>query len=302
MSSSDSRELQAPRPAITRSELARLRRGELDASAVAALVDRTVGLGAPRAPPEGDLVPNESGWLIGVGEPQEQMYPDSKWVERLSVLAFLPGLVAAELTHFAHVVLPAGIVASALIVTSIVPRVRLQRQLKRARQVAHLADVPEGTLVRVSGTIPPQATVPTLFRGIPAVLFRTRMDSAQETRGLDFLLDLDNGEQAKVAVRSGFLLEPPKRTREPPACGPVSPHAVGRVYVLRSDMLRRPPLLSRLFGRYESSVGPGDRIEVCGIVRHVFSPDLRSLRQVPTRPVLGAGEDTPLLVRRPVVA
>jgi hypothetical protein len=133
------------------------------------------------------------------------------------------------------------------------------------------------------------------------------MGWADETRGLDFLLALDNGEQAKVAVRGSFLVERPKRTHEPPACGPVSPEAVmsspdslGRHHILRSDMLRSDPLFPRLLGRYESSVGPGDRIEVCGVVRQVLAPELRSLREVPTRPVLGAGEETPLLVRRPV--
>src|SRR5262249_58591868 len=118
---------------------------------------------------------------------------------------------------------------------------------------------------------------------------------ADDRRGLAFLLVLDNGEQAKVAVRGSFLLDRLERPREPPACGPVSPEALmsdpdafGRNYVLRSDMLRRDPLFPRLLGRYESSVGPGDRIEVCGVVRHVLAPELRSLREVPTRPALSA--------------
>jgi hypothetical protein len=132
------------------------------------------------------------------------------------------------------------------------------------------------------------------------------MGLADETRGIDFFLGLDNGEQAKVAVRGGFLLDRPQRTREPPACGPVSPEPVMSpdgfkgVYTLRSYMLRRDPLIARLFPRYESSVGPGDRVEVCGVVRHVLAPELRSPREVPTRAVLGAGADTSLLVRRPL--
>jgi hypothetical protein len=185
------------------------------------------------------------------------------------------------------------------------PRARLKQQLERAGQVISLVDVPEGTLVRVAATILPQPTVPTLFRGIPAVLFRNRMGLADETRGLDFLVRLDNGEQAKVAVRGGFLLDRPKRTRVPPACGPVSPENMMSTetyksgYVLRSDMLRRDPLFARLLGRYESSVGPGDRVEVCGVVRHVPAPELRTPRGVPTRPLIGANEEMPLLVRRP---
>lgn len=295
---SNARQLQPQLPPIPPSELARLRRGELDADAVAALLERTAGLLAPAAPSVGDLVPNQSGWLLGAGEPPIQ--PRSKRAEWWSVLSLLP-YVAASLSRHPQlsVLLVLGPLAVAVGITKF-PRVRVKRQLERARQVFSLADVADGTLVRVSGTILPQPTVPTLFRGIPAVLFRNRMGAADETRGFDFFLGIDGGEQAKVAVRGGFLLETPTRTREPPACGPVSPDLEGSGYVLRSGMLRRPLLVSRLFGRYESSVGPGDRIEVCGVVRHALAPELRSLREVPTRPVLGASDDTLLLVRRPI--
>jgi hypothetical protein len=226
----------------------------------------------------------------------------SKRARVLSLLSYPLYFFTLELLHwhwpfaFLFALAPLAVAAGA----STFPRARVKRQLERAGRVASLADVPDGTLVRVCGTIPPQPTVPTLFRGVPAVLFRNRMGLADETRGLDFLLGLDDGGQAKVAVRGGFLLERPRRTREPPACGPVSADLEGGGYVLRSDLLRDPPLFSYLVARYESSVGPGDRVEVCGVVHHVLAPELRSLREVPTRPVLGAGEETPLLVRRPV--
>jgi hypothetical protein len=297
---SDARQLAAPLPPISPSELVRLRRGELDADAVALLVGRTVGLAAPAAPPEGDLVPNESGWLVGAGKPP-RMQPRkvSKRAEWWSSLAVLPFFVASELLPWpSSLLLLVGPLALVVVGATTFPRARVKRQLKRAGKVASPGDVPEGTLVRVSGTILSQPTVPTLFRGIPAVLFRNRMGPADETRGLDFFLGLDDGGHAKVAVRGGFLLEPPTRTREPPACGPVSPDLEDRGYVLHSDMFRRPPLIPRLLGRYESSVGPGDRVEVCGVVRHELAPELRSLREVPTRAVLEAGEGTPLLVRR----
>ena len=155
------------------------------------------------------------------------------------------------------------------------------------------------TVVRVTGTIGSQATVPTLFRGVPAVLFRNRLADAEETRGQDFLLDLDQGEQAKVAARRAFLLDPPTRTDEPPACGPVCAYRVDRRFELRSDMFERSWFRSR-YRRYESSVGPGDRVEVCGIVEHVLDPTMESpsQRQPPMRPVLMANEKTPLLVRQ----
>jgi hypothetical protein len=298
---SDARQLAAPLPAISRSELDRLRRGELDADAVAVLLERTSGLLAPAAPPVGGLPPNESGWLVGPGEPTTMQPPRaSKRAEWWFWLSLMPFFAASELLHpplsLVFVLGPLAFAVGA----SKFPRVRLKRQLEGAKQVFSLADVPDGTLVRVCGTILPQPTVPTLFRGVPAVLFRNRMGPADETRGLDFFIGLDDGGQAKVAVRGGFLLETPQRAREPPACGPVSPDLDDGGYVLRSDMLRRRPLFSHLLARYESSVGPADRVEVCGVVRHALAPELRSLREVPTRPVLGAGEDTMLLVRRPV--
>jgi hypothetical protein len=304
---SDGRQLQAPPLApISRSELARLRRGELDANAVAALVERTVGLAAPAAPAEGDLLPTQSGWLLGAGRPPSiKSGKVSKWAQWVMLASYGPYFVATELlpphSHliFLFLLAPLLLQLPFAIASATFPRARLKRQLELAGRVGSLADVPDGTLVRVSGTVLPQATVPTLFRGVPAVLFRNRMGPADETRGLDFFLGLDNGEQAKVAVRGSFLLDRPPRTREPPVCGPVSLEAVGDAYALRSDMLAfRPSLIARLFPRYESSVGPGDRIEVCGVVRHVLVPELQSLRGVPTQPLLEAREDAPLLVRR----
>jgi hypothetical protein len=271
------------------------------------LLERTTGLTAPPAPAEGDLVPNQSGWLIGAGQPPWMKSGSaSKRAQVVAMLSYSLSLAGMELLHWRWAILALLAPLAYSVGASTFPRGRVKRQLAQAGQVVSLVGVPEGTLVRVSGTILPQATVPTLFRGIPAVRFRNRMGMADETRGFDFLLALDNGEQAKVAVRGGFLLEPPKRTWVPPACGPVSPEAVMNsdgftgAYTLRSDMLRRDPLFARLLGRYESSVGPGDRVEVCGVVRHVPAPELRTPRGVPTRPLIGANEEMPLMVRRPL--
>jgi hypothetical protein len=301
----------ARRP-ISPSDLVRLRRGELDPDFVADLAARTAGLDAPAAPPTGDLVPNGSGWLIGKGDLREQAYPALSQPARLVVYG---SLLISQLSlpfvrharFFPALVLGIAIPVS-LVATWIVPRLTLRRQLKRAERVGRLAGVPDGTLVRAVGTIGAQAAVPTLFRGVPAVLFRNRMSGADETRGLDFRLDLDEGGDAKVSVRGAVLLDAPTRTREPPACGPVSAHTVDRRQALRSDLfgavwgsdLELLSSLRSLFRRYESSVGPGDRVEVCGVVRHVPAPDVeaRFLRVPPMRAVLMAAEGVPLLVRR----
>lgn len=285
-------------------ELARLRKWEVEPNIVANLTARAVGLSSPAPPPGVELVPSATGWLIGKGPCREQLYPTfSRWVDRgffstywvLMVVQFSASHLSALV---AGLILGLPLLGS-LASMAIVPRARLRRQFKRAERVASLGDVPRGTLVRVSGTIASGATVPTLFRGVPAVLFRNRISSADETRGQDFLLDLDHGEQAKVAARRSYLLDPPKRTDEPPACGPVRAYRVDGRYELRSDLFVRSWFRSR-DGRYESSIGPGDRVEVCGIVEHLLDPTMESPspRQPPIRPVLMADERTPLLVRR----
>lgn len=263
-----------------------------------------VGLCSPPAPPEGDLAPTASGWLIGTGPPRQQLYPVfSKWADRCLLGASLYvsalGLVGPPAGPLVGGLILAIPLVAVLAAIAIIPRARLRRQLRRAQPVASLENAPSGTLVRVTGTIAPEASVPTLFRGVPAVLFRNRIGSADETRGHDFLLNLGQGEQAKVAARRSFLLEPPRRTRETPACGPVSDHNVDGRLALKSDLFVRPWRRS-WHRRYESSVGPGDRVEVCGIVEHVLDPTMEnpSPREPPLRSVLVADDDTPLLVRR----
>jgi hypothetical protein len=283
---------------------ARGRSWELEPNVVANLAARAVGLNSPAAPPEGDLVPRATGWLIGTGPPRQQLYP--VFSRRSQVVLGLMCL-AVTVVQYAGLLeswLVGGLVfgaplMGALTCLEIVPRARLRWQLEKARRVASLADAPRGTLVRVTGTIAQQATVPTLFRGVPAVLFRNRVSSGDQTRGQDFLVDLDQGEQAKVAARRAFLLDPPTRTREPPACGPVSEDQVDGRVVLQPDLRFRRSLRSGK-RRYESSVGPGDRVEVCGIVEHVLDPALEnpSPREPPLRAVLMADGKTPLLVRR----
>ena len=268
------------------------------------LAARPAGLSSPVPQPGVELVSSATGWLIGRGPRRAQLYPTfSRWADRCFSATY-GAIMIVQLPVWHPNALVAGLVLGlpllgSLTSMTIVPRARLRLQFKRAVQAASLGDVPPGTLVRVTGTIASGATVPTLFRGVPAVLFRNRISSADETRGQDFLLDLDHGEQAKVAARRSYLLDPPQRTDEPPACGPVCAYHVENRYELRSDVFERSWFRSR-GRRYESSVGPGDRVEVCGIVEHVLDPTMesRSARQQPMRAVLMADERTPLLVRR----
>ena len=88
-----------------------------------------------------------------------------------------------------------------------------------------LPNVPE---FRVSGVIAAGPAVPTLFRGLPSVLSRSRVGGADETRGIDFSLVVDGGGQASVRARGAILLDRPRRTREPPACGAVCADSFGK--------------------------------------------------------------------------
>jgi len=104
-------------------------------------------------------------------------------------------------------------------------------------------------------------------------------------------------------VRGAFLVDRPTRTQQAPACGPVyaGPCSEGFRARLRSALLAEPSPLFRSFGdRYESSVGPGDRVEVFGVLHTELAPDAAApfARLAPRRFVLRATGRQPLLVRR----
>jgi hypothetical protein len=294
---------------LSRAELRRLRRGELDADRVAELMELTRGLVAPVAPPAGDLVPNGTGWRVGEGSLGFRLYPRlSRWAWHSGVFAgFGPTWATLLGIHHSYAAMLAlGVLPTAVFLGSVQLAVGVRaRRLWRAPRPARLEDCPSGTSVRVTGVVSSGTTVPTLFRGEPSVLFKSVVGLAQQTQGIDFELDLENGQRARVCVRGAALVDRARRTREPPACGPVSiDHWSDRGRPrLKSDLFTGPSLWARLTGasrRYEASVGPGDRVEVCGVLHHEPDPDVLApfARQMPVRAVLRAGDQHPLLVRR----
>jgi hypothetical protein len=303
-------EISSPMPEMSRGEIRRLRRGELGPAETAAWMQRTGGLTAPDAPAEGDLPANGTGWLLGLDPVGGRLHP------RLALALSCGAGAGALLVKLADLVAlhrPPLIVA--MMLGALIPlvsvglfelavRSALQRHLCRAARPVHLDDVAPGSLVCLTGVIPLQPSVPTLFRGVPAVLFRDCVDGADEMRGIDFDVDLDGGQQARVCVRRALLLDRPTRAPQPPACGPVhaqpAPEAFGAR--LRSALLVEPSPLFRTSGaRRESSVGPGDRVEVTGVLHRELAPDAADpfARVIPTCFVLRAGTARPLLVRRP---
>jgi hypothetical protein len=293
---------------LTREEVARLHRGELDADVITALVEVSAGLAAPAPPYEGDLVPNGTGWRISQGTPAQRIHPRLwKWVLRMAPLGGF-GPFWANLLGLHHSVLAAALLGAApFAVMHTVAHLSATlslRTLLDAPSPPQLAECPSGTAVRLEGVVVSDETVSTLFRGAPAVLFKSVVGSAVQTQGIDFDLLLDGGERVRVSVREALLADRPERVFGPPACGPVKVvwwpergHAQ-----LASDIFAGPSLLGRLRDarrRKEAVIAPGDRIEVCGVVHHEPDPDARApfSRQVPTRAVIRAGK-LPLLVRR----
>jgi hypothetical protein len=286
------------------------RREEADAEILRVQAERTFALAAPEPPPSGALTANGSGWLVGAGarilrHPRliRAAVPVGAWLG-----VFIPDLIdLVGLPHRVPVMLGGALVWAVTIDQTIrlVSRVLISRHLGRALRPARLAEVPPGTLVAVTGVIPEQATIRTLFRGRPAVLFRHLLAGVRETRGIDFLLDLPWGERVRVSARQAVLLDRPVPAPEPLACGPVSAY---RLSLAGRAALEPPPPQGRRFGpfgrfrqrqAFEASVGPGSRVEVVGVVDQQADPDAASSfdRHTPVELVLRAPGDAPLYVR-----
>jgi hypothetical protein len=304
-----------PSPAVRSEadELATIRAGRADSATVARWMERARRLAAPEAPADGDLAPNGTGWMLTAGTLEQRIRPRLEWWARRSAILAPIYPAFRELLGIPRLGSPIGpLLAGAIGMTPFLLFWQLSTRLTR-RKIARwfeaasapglLADVPTGTVVRVTGVIARQPTVPTLFRDAPAVLFRNRVGAADETRGIDFHLRLDDGQPVGIGVRRALLLDPPTRVHEPPACGPVFP--VSELFLrprLRSTLLDPPSFLARLFGRpryHESSVGPDDRIEVCGVLHREPAREVMPFtRKAPIDHVVRAGEEMPLLVRR----
>ena len=305
----DSAALEPARP-LTRRDVGRLHRHKFDPAMVQAWLERARRLNAPWAAPGVELVPNHTGWLLGVG---------SVWSHRTRRLSavmgglfgYLAAVSALNLVYGMHFHTGPLLIATAStgVMTALLSlgpgrTLRRARRLLVASEPVHALDgVPPGRPVRLTGVVAEQPSVPALFSGRPAVLFRNRIADADEVRGIDFTLVLDNGQSVKVRVFDALLMDRPRRVRAPAACGPVSVQpSEGKPMRLQSDLTTPPQLLYRVMEprRYESSIGPGDRVEVWGLLKQEAAPDGQAApgRGVPMRTTVSAGPDLHLLVRK----
>jgi hypothetical protein len=269
-----------------------------DPQTVAAWLARADRIKAPSPPAEGPLVANETGWLLARGDLHERLWPGFvQWTAGGSatfavVASLFRGTIRRLLRSSPLIALVAvGLgVGVGLGLRHLLTSLKLIGWRKRARPLAAGAEVPDGTLVCVVGEIMAQATVATLFLGLPAVLFRNQVGAADETRGIDFQVGVDGDTRVMIDVREAVLLDEPNRIAQAPACGPVSALSGKKDQKrLSSDLFSPPPFLARFQRRHESRVAPGDRVEIIGYLE-------RATEQSP--PIVFGTPEMPLLVRR----
>jgi hypothetical protein len=191
---------------------------------------------------------NGTGWLIATGGTAVRLRPAS--VHALMGGAGTLGMVA--LLHLAGAlgaleaaaVLPG--IAATMALTSVAAQGFMRRRLRRAPLLHRLADAPPGATVRLLGTVAAQETVPSLFGRHPAVLCRSRLALADETRGIDFWLNTAAGERLRVHIRGALMLDRPRPLIDP------------------------APGLHE--GAREVTLGPGDPVELCGQLHRQADP------------------------------
>jgi hypothetical protein len=308
------RELTSPRSRslmrpISLEELAQLRQGTLDFARVAYWSETARGLAAPSPPAEGPLIAHDGrGWLLSACNVDGWLRgkPISPGKAFLISAGYLPAWLLEPLALKFGAIAIVGVSFVALERRRSRPRRRFMHMAARLPPVVAtppLAEVAEGSAVRVVGVIAPGPTIPSLFGGIPCVLSRNALASADELRGLDFTLQLEDGQRISVSVRDAHLMNQPEPLDAPPVCGPVAvdPRTVDDPRPrLISALHRKPPMFQRRRRPREFAVGPGDKVEVVGIIHHEVAPDGVAApgRHTPMRRTLRGGPATPLLVRK----
>jgi hypothetical protein len=152
---------------------------------------------------------------------------------------------------------------------------------------ASLREARDGALVRVVGRVLATEPFTAALSGRPAVLchYEVRgggVAAQHEVRGIDFLLEIDEGEPLLVSVREAFLEDRPGKITAEPADASVLGARVGDGVEYR-----------------EARLSPGDRIEALGVLTRQIDPTLSGgpERAPPLRMVVRAGAHVPLLLR-----
>lgn len=271
--------------------------------------ERSAGLRVAPAPVEGPLVPNGTGYLVALGPASQRLYPRATRWARWSPLATVPGIMLLPFLLVPSPYGPLGVGVLAAVGCWLpgaglraVGQARLQRHLARAPLVANWRQVEPGQVVRLRGTVMEQSTAPGLFSGRPAVLARSEWAGVSETRGMDFRVELTDGEVVWVAARDVALLGAAEHVPGNPACGPLALRMDDGQPRLASALLSVQGWFGRLlrFPAHELTLAPGDEVELCGTIHREPAPDGESAlgRAPPLRTVLRPAGRIPALVRK----
>ncbi len=193
----------------------------------------------------------------------------------------------------------AGLLAAALARLPVrVGRWYRQRRMTRQPLSGPLADLPDGTLVRLSGVIEPErGAFPALGGGKPAVFVRTVFPLSgevvggpgfrEDVRGIPFQIRLRDGTRVRLDPATLHPVDEPAATSVP-------------VDLMKQLSAARPQRRSR--GNFRQvRLAPGDRIEVMGCLNKVVDPQGQSApgRGVPLAFTLSpAGEGRVMLRKR----
>jgi hypothetical protein len=177
---------------------------------------------------------------------------------------------------------------------------RWQRRRRLARQplTTRIAEVPDGTLVRLTGIIEPERTAfPALGSGVPAVFARTVFvlsdgsgggpGMREDVRGVPFHLRLADGTRVRLDPASMHSVDVPAPVGGVP------------LDLLKALSAARPRRLRRRTFR-QVVLSPGDRIEVLGCLVRGVHPEGQATpgRGVPLAFTLTAGQDGRVNVRK----
>jgi len=162
--------------------------------------------------------------------------------------------------------------------------------------------VKRGQLVRVTGVVADQKTVPSLLTGRPVVLATSDCACATETRGFDFDVRLPDGKLIRVPARDALLFGRRQRVLGEPSCGPITLTLSGDEPRLCSALLADRGPLDRLVQllAHEITLGPGDAVELYGAldVEPDESAESGFAHEPPLRAVLRPAGGVPIIIRK----
>ncbi len=280
--------------------------------------EQSAGLRAPPAPEDGALVPNGTGYLLAVGPVSQRIYPRTAAVARVLSGLSLPVVVAMPFLLVPAPYGPLGVAVLGALACWLpralldgITRSRLAHRMRitpahaataAATAPARPAAARRGQVVRFTGTVAEQATVASLFTGRPVVLATSDCAGVAETRGIDFDVQLAGGERVRVPARDALLLGRGQRVHGQPSCGPLTLTVSDGAARLQSALLSTDGWLARLFGMTarELTLGPGDRVEVCGALDFEEDRDMqRGFARGPAlRAVLRPAGGVPVIVSK----